>query len=99
MGLYVEFEVTNINTMVVDLPDDYNLLEEIDYLKLPKNWQNKEEFTISDLKKQSKEYQEYVYKQIFSHIESSGFNEFEDYSENNTYEQVRDIEILDYDLD
>ena len=51
MGLYVEFEVTNIDTMVVDLPNDYNLLEEIDYLKLPKNWQNKEEFTIIRFKK------------------------------------------------
>lgn len=99
MGLYVEFEVTNIDTMVVDLPNDYNLLEEIDYLKLPKNWQNKEEFTISDLKKQSEEYQEYVMKQIYIGIECGNFNDFEDFSENNTYEQIRDIEILDYDLD
>jgi hypothetical protein len=99
MGLYVEFEVTNIDTMNIDLPDNYNLLQVMDYIKLPKNWQSKEEFTISDLKKQSKEYQKYVYKQIFLHIESCSFAEFEDYSENNTYEQVRDIEILDYDLD
>lgn len=99
MGLYVEFEVTDVRTMAIDLPNDYNLLEEIDYLELPKNWKNKEEFTISDLKKQSEEYQEYVMKQIYIGIECCNFNEFEDYSENNTYEQIRDIEILDYDLD
>ena len=62
MGLFVEFEVTNINTMVIDLPNDYDLIENdiLEDSDLPKNWQNKEEFTISDLKKQSEEYQEYV---------------------------------------
>tara|TARA_R100001163_G_C4858779_1_gene65982 strand:- start:125 stop:445 length:321 start_codon:yes stop_codon:yes gene_type:complete len=101
MGLFVEFEVTNINTMVIDLPNDYDLIENdiLEDSDLPKNWQNKEEFTISDLKKQSEEYQEYVMKQIYIGIECNSFNEFEDYSENNTYEQIRDIEILDYDLD
>ena len=39
MGLYVEFEVTNIDTMVVDLPDDYDLIENdiLEDSDLPKN--------------------------------------------------------------
>ena len=100
MGLQFDLTIKRKDCYNYTLPDDFDLIENeiLEDCDLPKNW-NSKKFTILDLSKQSEEYQEYVMKQIYIGIECGNFNDFEDFSENNTYEQIRDIEILDYDLD